>query len=332
MKKIIFNTTLWLSLAVATNVIANSHQTNEHIYALKNVLDTPATIPPGYYPIKLGYFVITALNDGTMLFPASHTLTGAKPGEIEKALARNHRLTPTETSMNCYLINTGSKLILVDVGGGDIYRAGGLGRLLTNLSAAGYQPGQINAILLTHFHPDHAGGLLVNKSFAFPNADVYLGEADYDLMFGVSGNKLRTQLSDLIKLFTPLKDAGKLKTIKSRKELFPGVTAIPTPGHTPGHTSYLVSSGSEKLFIWGDIVHVGEVQFANPTVAFILDANQASAIAQRKAIFAEAQKNGYLIGGAHIPFPGLGYVASDANQYRWIPLTYSTGNKTLILK
>nr|WP_179414625.1 MBL fold metallo-hydrolase [Mucilaginibacter sp. E4BP6]NYE67004.1 glyoxylase-like metal-dependent hydrolase (beta-lactamase superfamily II) [Mucilaginibacter sp. E4BP6] len=280
----------------------------------------------------MGNFTITVISDGTLLMPLEHLIVGTKPGEVEQALAGHHRASPTETSANCFLVNTGGQLILVDAGGGEIFKAGGLGHILDNLAAAGYRPEQINAVLLTHFHPDHTGGLLRNGKIAFPNADIYMHQADYNILFGASGEKDQSENAGVIQILGLYKAGGRIKTFNSQSVLFPGITAIPAPGHTPGHTCYMVVSAEKKMLIWGDIVHAADVQFADPNAAVVLDANTTQAIAERKIIFAEAAKEGYLIGAAHISFPGLGYVGLNGDQYEWIPVVYSTGNKVQLFK
>jgi glyoxylase-like metal-dependent hydrolase (beta-lactamase superfamily II) len=287
---------------------------------------------PGFYRIKLGAYEITVISDGTMLMPVDRLLQGAQPGEIAAAYKRNYESLPIETSMNCFLINTGSKLILVDVGGGDVYRPAGLGQLISNLNAAGYKPEQIDAILVTHSHVDHVGGLFINGKIAFPNAQIYMHQADYDLLFSPSGEPYRKYFTNEVSVMTPYRDAGKIKTFANQSVLFPGITAIPAPGHTPGHTFYQVVSGDNKLLLWGDIVHAAEAQFPDPALTFQFDLDANSAKAQRLKIFADAAKQGYLIGGAHIAFPGLGHVAADNGKYSWIPVSYSNGNTKIFFK
>lgn len=287
---------------------------------------------PGYYRIKLGEYQVTALSDGTMLIPVDKILQGAKDGEIAAAFKSNFETLPAETSMNCYLINTGNKLILVDAGGGDIYRPAGLGQLLTNLNAAGYKPEQIDAVLITHCHVDHVGGLLVNGKIAFPNATVYMHQADFDLLFAASDEPYRKYFTNEVNVMTPYKAAGKIKTFATQTELFAGITAIPAPGHTPGHTFYQVTSNQNKLLLWGDVVHAAEAQFADPAITAQFDFDAGTAKTQRLKVFEDAAKNGYLIGGSHISFPGFGHVATNGDAFKWIPTPYSNGNTKVFFK
>src|SRR5690606_16767643 len=116
---------------------------------------------------------------------------------------------------------------------------------------------------------------------------------------------------------------GKFLTFQPQDTLLPGVQAVSTPGHTPGHTSYLFTSGRQALLVWGDIVHSHAVQFARPEVAIEFDVDTAQAIATRKRIFADAARDKLWVAGAHMPFPGLGHVRTDGHGYAWVPAEYA---------
>lgn len=302
------------------------------LIAQNTFIPTAKAQAPGYYRIKLGACEVTVISDGTMLMPVDKMLQGGKEDEVTAAFKRNFETLPAETSMNCFLINTGNKLILVDAGGGDIYRPAGLGQFMSNLSAAGYKPEQIDAILVTHSHADHVGGLYLNGKMAFPKATIYMHQADYDLLFSPLGEPFRKYFTNELNVMTPYKTAGKIKTFETQSVLFPGITAIPAPGHTPGHTFYQVVSNDQKLLLWGDIIHAAEAQFPDPALTFQFDLDANAAKMQRIKVFADAAKQGYLIGGAHISFPGLGHVARDNDKYSWIPVSYSNGNTTIFFK
>jgi glyoxylase-like metal-dependent hydrolase (beta-lactamase superfamily II) len=125
---------------------------------------------------------------------------------------------------------------------------------------------------------------------------------------------------------TPYMRAGKLVVFEDDTDLVPGVRAQAAYGHTPGHTMYLVESKNQKLLLWGDIVHVAAVQFEHPSVTIGYDVDAAEAEREHLLQFVEAAQNGYLIGGAHISFPGLGHVRRDGERtYTYVPLNYSAG-------
>jgi glyoxylase-like metal-dependent hydrolase (beta-lactamase superfamily II) len=121
----------------------------------------------------------------------------------------------------------------------------------------------------------------------------------------------------------PYADAGKLNTFEGNTALVPGIKAVSSYGHTPGHTTYVVESKGQKLVLLGDLVHVAAVQFDDPSVTIDFDSDGKAALAQRKAAFADAARQGYLIGIAHMPFPGLGHLRSSGKAYQYVPVNYT---------
>ena len=137
------------------------------------------TQAPGYYRMMLGDFEVTALSDGTVALPVDKLLTGTTAPKTAKALARSFLKAPLDTSVNAYLINTGSKLVLVDTGAAKLFGPT-LGNLADSLKAAGYQPEQVDEVFITHMHADHVGGLMNGDKLAFPNASVRADQHDAD--------------------------------------------------------------------------------------------------------------------------------------------------------
>jgi glyoxylase-like metal-dependent hydrolase (beta-lactamase superfamily II) len=286
------------------------------------------TQAPGYYRMMLGDFEVTALSDGTVELPMDKLLTNIKPAQVDKALSRAFLKSPVESSVNAYLINTGSKLVLVDAGAGGLYGPT-LGKLMTHLKAAGYQPEQVDAVLITHLHPDHMGGLMAGDKLAFPNATVHVAKAEAD--FWLSADNMQKAPAEAQPMFqqatsmlNPYATAGKLKTFEGEAELVPGIKSITTPGHTPGHSLYAAESQGQKLVLWGDLMHVAAVQFPDPSVTIQFDTDSKAAAAQRKKAFADAAKQGYWVGVAHISFPGIGHVGAEGKGYTWFPANYTT--------
>jgi glyoxylase-like metal-dependent hydrolase (beta-lactamase superfamily II) len=287
------------------------------------MVKTPA---PGYFRIMLGDFEITPLSDGTVDLPVDKLLH-EKPAKTNAALAKAHLKSPLETSDNAYLINTGSKLVLVDSGAGALFGPT-LGKLVANLKAAGYQPEQVDEIYLTHMHGDHVGGVASNGQAVFPNAivradkqeaDMWLSQANMDKAPEDKKGGFQGAMGSL----NPYIKAGKFKTFEGDTQLVPGISSHAGHGHTPGHTTYVVESGGQKLMLIGDLIHVAAVQMENPAVTIGFDSDQKAAAAARKKEFDAAAKGGYLIGGAHLQFPGLGYLRTDGKGYRWIPVNYT---------
>ncbi len=285
------------------------------------------TQAPGYYRVMLGDFEVTALSDGTVALPVDKLLTNTTPGQVDKALKRDFLKVPLDTSVNGYLINTGSKLVLIDTGAAGLFGPT-LGNLLVNLKAAGYQPEQVDEIYITHMHADHVGGLMAGDKPAFPNAIVRADQHDAD--FWLSAANLEKAPAEMKGYFqgaqaslNPYVTAGKFKPFDGNTELVPGIKAVAAHGHTPGHSTYLVESQGQKLALWGDLMHVAAVQFANPSVTIQFDTDSKAAAVQRKKAYAEAAKQGYLIGSAHLSFPGLGHLRAEGKGYAFVPVNYS---------
>jgi glyoxylase-like metal-dependent hydrolase (beta-lactamase superfamily II) len=279
----------------------------------------------GFYRFRLGDFRITVLSDGTA--PRDLPAIMSDPEKVRREFAASHQTLPVEISINCYLIDTGVHKILVDTGAGELYGAPS-GQLVVNLRAAGYRPEDIDTILLTHIHGDHSGGLSVGGKRVFPNAVVFVDQRDPgywlnpDKQAQAPANRKIT-FAQSHQTVDPYVKAGKLRTFDGATELFPGVRSIPEPGHTPGLNGYMVESGGQRLLLWGDIIHSAEVQFRDPSVTVDYDVDPKAAVNSRERVLADAAREGYLIGGAHISFPGLGHVRAEQSGFSWIPAPYS---------
>ena len=286
------------------------------------------TQAPGYYRMMVGDFEVTALSDGTLGLPATQILTNTTPEKVAKALARSDLKDPVETSVNAYLINTGEKLVMIDTGAGVLFGPT-LGTLIASLKASGYQPEQVDEIYITHMHGDHVGGLMSGDKIAFPNATVRADKHDAD--FWLSKTNMDAAPKDAKDFFlgamntiNPYVAAGKFKPFDGNTNLVAGVKALSSRGHTPGHTTYVVESKGNKLVLWGDLMHVAAVQFPNPAVTVQFDTDSKSAAKERAKAFADAAKNGYWVGAAHLPFPGLGHLRTDGSGYAWLPANYTS--------
>ncbi len=282
---------------------------------------------PGYYRMALGTFEITTINDGTLALNADQLLTNIKAGEAQTLLQRQFLKSPVETSIDTFLINTGSKLVLVDTGAGALVGPTG-GKFLANLQAAGYKPEQIDDVVITHMHGDHIGGLTVNGQRVFPNAvvhadkhdaDVWLSKAEMDKAPAPAKGSFQAAMG----MFQPYIDAKKFETFEGTATIVPGITTHSSHGHTPGHTTYIVESGGEKLALWGDLLHVAAVQFPQPGVTIQFDSDSKAAEAAREKALTDAASGGYWVGIAHVPFPGIGHVRKEGSGYAWVPVNYS---------
>ena len=293
----------------------------------REVTTTAASVPaqvPGVYRFNVGAMRVSALSDGTLPLDLHQILRGITPEQMDSLLAESFAKNPLETSINAYVIESGGQVILVDTGAGELFGPVG-GKLPASLAAAGYKPEQITDILITHIHTDHSGGLVRAGRMVFPNATVHVAKADVD--FFLDKGKLQDEsigkfIKEALGTVGVYLSAGKVKTFSGRTEILPGITAIPTPGHTPGHSFYLAKCGGESIEFWGDIMHVGQVQFAKPVVTITFDVDQDAARAQRIKQFGQATDERQLVAVDHLPFPGVGHLRRNGDGYDWVPAEY----------
>jgi glyoxylase-like metal-dependent hydrolase (beta-lactamase superfamily II) len=283
---------------------------------------------PGFYRMMLGDFEVTVVSDGTMDLPVDQLLMGIEPAEADELLKRQFLTSPVETSVNTFLINTGTKLLLIDTGAGTLFGPT-VGKFIVSLNEAGYSPEQVDDIFITHLHGDHIGGLTANGQRMFVNAVIHVDR--HDAAHWLSKNNLskapdetKGSFEGAINTLKPYIDAGKVEPFEAgAQQLVPGVRAIAAHGHTPGHTSYAVESKGQKLVLWGDLLHVAAVQFPKPAVTIQYDTNADAARASREKALADAAKSGYWVGIAHVAFPGIGHVRAEETGYTWVPANYS---------
>ena len=296
------------------------------ISARSAVDETTNAQVPGVYSFRLGEFTITALSDGTLPQDLDEVLTNANPAEVEQLLHQNFLENPVEGSINAFLVNTGDQQILVDTGSGQLFGPGLAGKLQLSLEAAGYTPDEIDMILLTHIHTDHSGGLVEDEQLMFPYATVYVGKPDVDFWFDpANAERLNIDgkyFDEAIQTVKPYLDAGKLEMFSGETTILPGITALPTPGHTPGHSFYVVESEGERIEFCGDILHFASIQLANPEISVVYDVDANIATEQRVRQFARLEASRRLIATAHLPFPGVGHIRADDQGYTWVPIDY----------
>src|ERR1700676_240362 len=277
---------------------------------------------PGFYRFKLGTIEITVVSDGTLAFPAE-TLWGARAEDARGLLTSTFQpSSPVGLQINTILVNTGDKLVLIDAGCGVDKFQKTAGGLLGNLAAAGYAPGDIDMILFTHLHFDHLWGISdhENASLLFPSAEFVARETEVafwsapDLV-----GKLSPALKPLVTQANLKLASPRLRLIKARAEVAPGVTTFDTAGHTPGHMSGHISSGREEMLLTGDVVVDTAIGFQHPEWAFGFDLDVPLATKARMAFLDRAAADKTLVGSYHLPFPGFGRVVREGSGYRWLP-------------
>jgi glyoxylase-like metal-dependent hydrolase (beta-lactamase superfamily II) len=282
---------------------------------------------PGVYRTMVGGFEVTALLDGHLdlgreLFPAADP--AATDALLDKAFLP--QAPAIRTPVNAYAVNSGERLVLIDTGTAQAMGPG-LGHLPASLQAAGIDPATVDAVLLTHMHPDHVNGLLTQQGVAaFPNAELLAAEAE--AAFWLDESALGRAPAEVKPFFEMAQNAVKpyaarLRTFAPGGEALPGITSLAASGHTPGHTAYRVDSDGAQLLIWGDIVHVAALQFARPEWAITFDTDPSQAIDTRRRMFDMVVADRMAVAGMHLPFPGMGHVARDATGYAFVPVPFA---------
>ena len=298
----------------------------------------PALDPPnareaqaaGFYRGQIGQIRVTALYDGYVPIYAKQ-LRGASSAVIDDLLDRAFlpKDGDLQTAVNAFLIDMGNKVVLVDTGMGNL--AGPTtGHLLANLRDAGFTPEDIDDILITHLHPDHVGGLILSDGRpAFPRAMVHVAAAEttfwLDPKAAANASGIEKQVRNIaMAALGPYQSSGRLSTFREGEAPMPNVRSLAEPGHTSGHTGYIVGEGESRLLLWGDLVHSYSVQLPMPGVTFQHDGDPSRAAASRNAVLRRAAAERWWIGAAHLPFPGLGHVRSEGTTgYAWVPAAYA---------
>ena len=288
------------------------------------MIKVPQLQVPGVYHRRVGDIVVTAISDG-FLDGALDVLRNIPEEEARQILTDNFR-PARRTQVNAFLIYSAGRLALMETGSGN-YMQPTAGKVLANVKAAGVDPADIEAVLLTHMHPDHSAGLtdMTTGKPNYPKAELVMHENEPKHWFDDAKMAVGTDRQK--KLFfqagreqtTPYKDRWRL--FKSG-EVFPGVTAIPRHGHTPGHTTFMISSGKEHLLIWGDTVHVPEVQTARPEVCMDFDTDKEAAAASRAKVFDMVATDRLLVTGMHLHFPGFAHLVRRGTAYQLIPAAW----------
>jgi len=249
--------------------------------------------------------------------------------EVEAALAVSHLPTDKMTVFfNPMMLNTSGKLVLIDTGNGP-NPSGAVGQLMSNMNAAGVEAKAVDMVVISHFHGDHINGLrLADSSLAFPNAEVKVPAAEWafwmnDENMAKAPDAMKGAFANVRKAFDKMGD--RLTQYEMDKDVAPGLTPFATHGHTPGHTSFALQSGKDRLIIQSDVTNNPALFLRNPGWHVMYDMNPQQAEATRRAFFDRAAADKTLIAGFHYPFPSLGYVEKDgANNFRLVPATWQT--------
>jgi glyoxylase-like metal-dependent hydrolase (beta-lactamase superfamily II) len=282
---------------------------------------------PAFYRFKVGELEATIVSDGPLpLGDASSVFKGATKPEIDKLLTENFA-SPDKfvAEQNALVVNNGERLVLIDTGVGSVTTFGpNTGRLLSNLRQSGIDPKDIDAVVITHAHVDHLGGLMAGGTRAFPNAQIYMTQVDFD--FWTDEGKLGSPLKDFIQIARDslLPNRDRIVFVKADQEFLPGMHMLSTPGHTVGHFSVVVSSGGQSLCNVADVVHHNVLAPQRPRVQFAFDTDPEQAVASRLRLFDMLATDRVPLLAYHFPWPGLGHLARSADAFRYVPMQLST--------
>jgi glyoxylase-like metal-dependent hydrolase (beta-lactamase superfamily II) len=285
----------------------------------------PTRQVPGVYHRRVGEIIITAISDG-YLDGSMAVIQNIAQEEAERLLRQAFRPVPRRTAVNTFLIHSAGRLALVDTGSGTAMGPT-VGRMPENLAAAGVRPEEVDTVLQTHLHPDHSNGLSDDAgNRLFPRAELAMHAREW-AHWHDDAAMARADVASRERNFqaartqvAPYRD--RLRLFEDG-EVFPGVTAMPLPGHTPGHTGYLLASGGESLLIWGDIIHVPEIQVPRPEVTMAFDVEPAQAEATRRRVFDMVAAERLPVAGMHMHFPGFLRLLRRGEGYALLPEAWS---------
>jgi glyoxylase-like metal-dependent hydrolase (beta-lactamase superfamily II) len=233
---------------------------------------------------------------------------------------------------NPQLINTGSKLILIDCGNGIANfepSKGAVGRTLQNLASAGVDPKSVDVVLMSHLHPDHTNGIrALDGSMAFPNAEIMVPAKDWEFWMSEenaakaeSNQMMKNYFANVRKIYAGIE--SKVTRYDWGKEVVSGITSIAAPGHTPGHTAFAVASGDSKVLIQSDVTNIPEFFLRNPDWHVAYDVEPATAQETRHKFYDMAAAEKALVVGFHFTFPSIGHVEKDGAKYRLVPIAWN---------
>jgi len=298
-----------------------------------------ATPPAGkqaasWYRYKIGSIEVTVATDGVARFKmAEDHVTNIKRDVVNAALAEVFMEKDMMTTpYNPVAINNGSKLCVIDTGTGEanyIKSNGVGGQFITNLAAAGIDRNSVDTVIISHFHGDHINGLLMaNNLLTYPNAEILVPalEHKYWMDDGEMSRAEKGRIEGNFKNVRRVFNAEVMKRVKTYewgKEVVAGITAQGTPGHTPGHTSYVISSGSDAVYLQSDVTHVPFLFVRHPDWHAFYDQDANMAEATRRKVYDMLVADKMRVQGFHYPFPANGFVEKDGNGYRLVPAPWS---------
>lgn len=285
----------------------------------------PMNRAPFFYNFKLGDLQGTVASDGSIgpLGKAVDLYSPAPKEEVQQLITEGYVDEPLVLEQNVLVLKAGDRLVLFDTGVGPAKAFGpNSGQLLQNLAAAGIDPNAINAVVLTHAHPDHCWQLVGDTgSRNFPNAQIFMTEADFAFWTDegkLNNDAIKGMIEGTRKVLLPIKEH--ITFIQDGKEVVPGIQAMATPGHTVGHTSYVLTAGNQSILLIGDVVHHSIFSTERPKFPFGFDTDPNLGIETRLKTLDMLASTRMPVLSFHFPWPGLGHIGRSGDAFRFYPL------------
>lgn len=286
--------------------------------------------PARFHRFMIGGIECIAVNDGMAMLGsvqptfAKDAPTAAINAALDKAF---HPRDKAMLEFNAIALKLGGQWVLIDAGYGSA-AAPNMGKVATNLRAAGVTPEAITAVVISHAHGDHINGVLTKEgSIAFPNASYVMSKVEHDFWtgnpdlskVGFPDAQKKEFIAGAQKHIAAMKSSGKkLDLVDGSSKVFPGLEFVPTPGHTPGHMSFVLRDGTDELFILADVAHNHVLMFADPSWGPVFDTDPDVATATRRTLWDRLATDRSLVMAFHLPWPGLGHVRRDGKGYEWL--------------
>jgi glyoxylase-like metal-dependent hydrolase (beta-lactamase superfamily II) len=284
--------------------------------------ETPPPKPKDAQQFKIGELEAWAVRDGALEFPNDQKVfgLGKTPDEVNAVLAAANLPTDKlQLGLQPLAVKSGDKVLLFDTGAAGNFGPGN-GLITASLEEAGIQPAAVTDIFISHVHGDHVGGLVnAEGALQFPNATIHISKNEWKF--------LTTMKPDLAKMLgLGARDAlvaamkPKVDAFAPGAELVPGVVkAVDVKGHTPGHSAYRITSGTDSVLYIGDSMHHSVISVQKPDWVMAFDADQKAGAASRVALVDELAKSGERVFAVHFPFPGIGRIQKQGDTAVWVP-------------
>lgn len=291
-------------------------------------MPSKTTQAPGFYRYKVGDTIVTAINDGFGRRPLEGFIRNAELADVKRAMESAFLSTEQLTiAFTTIVLQTGGKTVLLDTGNGDS-GAPTSGTWMANFRAAGFAPEDVDQVVISHFHGDHINGIrLKSGSVVFPRAEIAVPAAEWgfwmsDERMAAAPEGMKGGFQNARRVFGPI--AADVKRYEAGAEVAPGVTAVAAPGHTPGHTAFVVASGAEKLMVMSDTTNHPALFVRNPDWSAVFDMDAEVARATRRKLLDMAASEKAQVAFYHAPFPATGHIARDGAGFQFVPASWTS--------